>query len=101
MQRRANQLDGCGRDELRDAGGPDVALEARGELYVEGGGEQRGKVEGGEDGEAVADGEEGVGGEGDGARGGGGRGEELGEAGVFVEAEGEVGGRGGEELWGA
>lgn len=101
MDGRGEQLDGCGRGELRDGGAAQVVLQRRGHALGQQGPEERGHVEGGEDGQAVAEGEEEVAGQGDGADGGGGEGPvgahvEL----VFVDAQTDVGGARGGELGG-
>lgn len=97
MQRRTHELDGGGGKKLGDALCVEVFFQGQRHGGVQGGGEEGRQVEGGEDGEAVAEGEEEEGGRGYGA---GGCAEELGQLLVFVEAEGEVCGRGGEEFRG-
>jgi hypothetical protein len=97
MQRGRHELDRRGRNKLRRARRTDVFLQPGAHVLFERRREQRGEIKRCEDGEAVAHGEEGECGDWDGA--GGRRGaEELGEFVVFVQAEREVGGRGGEKF---
>jgi hypothetical protein len=97
MQRCRHQLHRRGCDKLRRTRTAHVTLYALAHVLFETRREQRREIEGREYGHAVADSEEGKCGEWDGARGPSGA-EELGEFVVFVEAEGEIGSRGCEEL---
>lgn len=94
MERRADELDSGGGEELGGGSAADVSLRGVGDGEV--GRDERGQVEGGEDGEAVADSEEGVGDGGD--RAGGDGPEHFGELAVLVQAEAEVGDAGGGEF---
>ena len=100
MQRRAHELNRRGRHKLRHARAAHILDHLLAHLLLQLGRKQGRQVERGEDGEAVAHSEEGEGGERDGAFGPR-RAEELGEFVVFVEAQGEVGGRGEGEFLGA
>ena len=100
MQRRAHELDRRGCHKLRHARAAHVLGHLLAHLLLQLGRKQGRQVERSEDGEAVAYGEKGEGGKRNGAFGPR-RAEELGEFVVFVEAQGEVGGRGEGEFLGA
>ena len=94
MERRTDQLDSGGGQELRGRSPTDVLLRGVGDGQV--GRDERGEVERREDGQAVADGEEAVGDGGHGA--GGDSAEHFGELAVLVQTQAEVGGAGGGEF---
>lgn len=97
MDRRREQLDGGGRGKLRDGLTADPPAHLGAQMPRDDGAEQRRHVEGREDGEAVAQREERVGGQRHGARRPAGP-EQLHVDLVLVDAEPDVGGRGGGEL---
>lgn len=98
MQRRGEELDSRGREELGGRQAGDVAAHIGGQPLVKVRREQGRDVEAGKDGHAVAHGEEREAGHGDGLRGDARGAEELDEDLVLVDARGDVGGRGGGEL---
>lgn len=101
VQRRGEELNGGGGEELggREAG--DVAAHIGREPLIEIRREEGRDVEAGKDGHAVADGEEGEAGHGHGFGGDARGAEELDEDLVLVDAGGDVGGGAGGELGGA